>query len=284
MKNKIAITTESAADLEEDLLKSENVTVLPVGIVIGDEEYLDGESIKTNELYEKSELYGVPPKVEGISPYEYGKLFSSLTDKGFEVIHIALSSKISSCFQNAAFAARSFENVCVIDSLSLSGGMAAMVSEAADLAQKEVPAQDIAAEVEKKKCLLNTSFIIDDIEFIYQGGHCSSVQKKAAELFSVKPSLNVKGGEFATGKLFLGKDEEARKKYILWRLKTENPNFDRPCRLNYSALDTEEVQKLEELIRKNGSFNEVIVNEAGCCLSSYCGKGCVGMTFESFGR
>lgn len=280
MKNKIAITTESAADLDEELLKAQDLSVFPMTIIIGDEEYLDGESISTEELYKKAELYNALPKTTGVSPYEYGKVFSDLCDKGFDVVHVALSSKISSCFQNAMFASKSFENVFVVDSLTLSGGMAALVSEAISQRESGKNVEEIACALEIKKKKISTSFILDNVDYIYAGGRCTSVQKKAAELFSAKPSINLKNGELALSKLFFGKSEDTRKKYILHKLNNEKPIYSSPCRLNYSTLEKDEAEKLCTFIKENSPFGTVIATQAGCCISSHCGKGCAGIIFE----
>lgn len=280
MKNKIAITTESAADLDEELLKKENLTVFPMTIIIGDEEYLDGESINTDELYKKAELYNSVPKTTGVSPYEYGKVFSKLCDKGFDVVHIALSSKISSCYQNAMFASKSFENVYVLDSLTLSGGMAALVSEAVSQRENGKNAEEIVCALEIKKQKISTSFVLDNVDYIYAGGRCSAVGKKALQMFSARPSISLKGGELNLGRLFFGKTEDARKKYILHKLQNERPIYSSPCRLNYSSLDNGEVQRLCTYIKENSPFETVIATQAGCCISSHCGKGCMGIIFE----
>lgn len=280
MKNKIAITTESAADLDEELLKAQDLTVFPMTIIIGDEEYLDGESICTDELFKKAELYNAVPKTAGVSPYEYGRAFSSLCDKGFDVVHIALSSKISSCYQNAMFASKSFENVYVVDSLTLSAGMAVLVAEAVSQRESEKSAGEIVSALEIKKQKISTSFVLDNVDYIYAGGRCSGVQKKAVQLFSARPSILLKGGELNLSKLFFGKSEDARKKYILHKLQSERPVYSGACRLNYSSLENDEVQRLCTFIKENSSFKTVIATQAGCCISSHCGKGCMGIIFE----
>ncbi|MCM1365101.1 MAG: DegV family protein [Faecalibacterium sp.] len=281
MKNKIAITTESAVDLSKDFQKKYNIHVIPMNVIIGDEEFKDGVDLDTKQLYEKSELYGALAKTSGVSPHEYKLIFETLTSQGFDVVHIALSSKISSCFQNAQFAANGFDNVFVVDSLSLSAGMALLAIEADKLRNMDKPASEIAHALEVLRTKISTSFILENTEYLYKGGRCSPIQNLGANLFSLRPSIDVVGGKLMPGKKYKGNPSQARIKYIDDKLK-ENPviNGD-TCMLNYSDIDESEVNEIVAHLKETSPFKEVIVNEAGCCISAHCGKGTMGIIFQS---
>lgn len=282
MTKKVAITTESAADLSKKTQKELDVSVMPLTVLIADEEYRDGVDLTTGELYEKSELYSAVPKTAGISPHDYKVVFEALCEKGFDVVHVALSSKLSSCFQNASFAANGFENVFVVDSLNLSAGMALLVFEAARLRDEGKSAKEIASSLEKLKKKVKTSFVLDDIDFLKKGGRCTAAEKLAADLFSLHPSVDVVDGELIPGKKFRGKELSAKKKYIEEKLRASNPD-KRLCFLNYSAAPQDEVDELSLFLKKAFPFEKVIASEAGCTISSHCGKGCAGIIFSDNG-
>ena len=279
MKKKIAITTESSVDLSKEMQTSFGIRVIPMNIYIADEEYKDGVNLNAKELYEKSQLYGTMPGTASISPHEYRKLFEKLTDDGFDVVHISISSLLSSCFQNAGFAAGSFENVYVIDSRTLSAGMALLAIKASKLRNEGSSAEKIVEELEKLKTKISTSFILDDTEYLYKGGRCSKLEKTGAELFSIKPSVEVTDGALQPGKKFMGKNLQAQKRYIDERVKREKSIDDSLCLLNYSDMEREDVDALVEHLKKSYPFKRVIVNEAGCCISAHCGRGCMGIIY-----
>ena len=279
MSKKIAITTESSADISKKRQKELDVHVIPMTVLICDEEYKDGVDLTVKELYEKSELYGEVPKTAGISPHDYKLVFETLTGQGFDVVHVSISGKISSCFQNACFASNGFENVFVVDSLNLSAGMAMLVYEACRLRDSGQSAREIAAELEKLRLKISTSFILEDTDYLRRGGRCSKAEQLTSNLFSLRPSVEVIGGKLMPGKRFRGKGLEADKKYIEKTL--ENKRADKSlCLLNYSDLKDDEVDELTSFVKKSYPFEQVISGEAGCCISSHCGKGCMGIIFK----
>jgi len=261
MSKKIAITTESSADISKKLQKELDVHVIPMTVLICDEEFKDGVDLTASELYEKSELYGETPKTAGISPNDYKLVFETLTNQGYDVVHVSISGKISSCLQNARFASNSFENVYVVDSLNLSAGMAMLVYEACRLLK------------------ISTSFILEDTSYLRRGGRCSKAEQLTASLLSLRPSIEIVGGKLLPGKHFRGKGLDADKKYIEKTL--ENKKADkRLCLLNFSGLREDEVNELVSFAKKSGPFEEVLASEAGCCISSHCGRGCMGIIFR----
>jgi len=278
MSKKIAITTESAADLSKEYQKRFDIHVIPMTVLIGDEEFKDGVDLSPTELFEKSELYSSVPKTAGVSPHEYKLIFETLTEKGFDVVHVALSSKISSCFQNALFASNGFDNVFVVDSLNLSAGTALLAIEGTRLRASGETAKEIAKKLESLRMKVSTSFILEDTEFLLKGGRCSKGEKLAADFLSLKPTINIENGSLSVGKKFRGKDLSAQKKYIEEKLSSAEPKKEN-CLLNYSAFSKEEVDELVSFTKTKGGFENVIVNEAGCCISSHCGKRCMGIIF-----
>lgn len=280
MKNKVAITTESAADLSKELCEKYTIEVVPMNIVIGEEEYKDGVDLTSKELYQKSEIYGTHAKTAGVAPYEYKEFFENLTGDGYDIVHIALSSKISSCYQNAMFAAKEAENIFVVDSINLSAGMAMLALDAAKMRDDGKSAEEIAQALEKKRTKISTSFILENTDYLYKGGRCSAIEKLGANLLSLRPSIDVIGGKLMPGKKYKGKITNARQKYIDDKLRESGTINGGRCLMNYSMLDKSEVNGLVAYLKETSPFEDIIVNETGCCISAHCGKGCMGIIFE----
>lgn len=281
MPQKIAITTESAADLSEKLQKQFDIHVMPMTVIIGEEEYKDGVDLTTTKLFEKSKLYSSIPKTSGISPHEYKLVFKTLTEKGFDVVHVALGSKISSCFQNALFASGGLDNVFVVDSETLSAGTAMLALFASRLRESGETAQEIAKKLESKRKKISTSFILEDTAFLLRGGRCKAGEKLFADLLSLKPTIDIIDGELVPGKKFRGKGLDAMKKYIAQKLSAGTEKS--LCLLNYTSLSKDEVNELSAFAKAQGGFELVIAQEAGCCIASHCGERCMGVIFEYSG-
>ena len=278
MPKKIAITTESASDLSEKLQKQYDIHVMPMTVIIGNEEFKDNVDLTTKELFEKSRLYSSMPKTSGISPHEYKLVFETLTEKGFDVVHVALGSKISSCFNNALFASNSLENVFVVDSQSLSAGTALLALTASRLRESGETAEEIARRLENERTKISTSFILEDTAFLLRGGRCKAGEKLLSDLLSLRPTIDITDGELVPGKKFRGKGLDAMKKYIAEKL---TGSIDRKlCLLNYTSLSEDEVSELALFTKTEGGFESVITEEAGCCIASHCGERCMGVIFK----
>lgn len=284
MKNKVAITVESACDLSHETAAEKGIRIIPMNISLGEEEFKDGIDIDAKRLFEKCELKKIQPKTAGISPYEYEKVFSSLTGAGYEVVHVALGSGISSCFRNALFAAKNVGGVFVVDSLSLSGGLALLAKKAAALRDEGFCAKEIAKEIEKERKKVSVSFVLEDIAALYKGGRCSALELFSANLFSIHPSIELCGGKLVPGVRYKGKIETARKKYIKDKIAASKIAKNSPCLLNHSGLCGEEISDLVSYIKQLYPFCEVLPGRAGCCISTHCGKGCMGIIFETESR
>ena len=102
----IKILVDSASDLEQQDASELGVTVLPLQIRFGSEEYLDGVSLTHREFFEKLIETDELPQTSQINEYRFDEVFASLTADGSEVIAITLSSKLSGTHASAVKAAK----------------------------------------------------------------------------------------------------------------------------------------------------------------------------------
>ena len=110
-KKNIAIKADSTCDLPDSYVKENEITVIPLSILLGDKVYHDGVDIKPADIYKYVDEHGTLPKTSAVTPAEYHEVFKRLTDEGKKVVHIGFSSGLSSSFQNACVAAEEFDDV-----------------------------------------------------------------------------------------------------------------------------------------------------------------------------
>ena len=270
----VAITTESAADLSEFLTEKFNITVIPMNIIADSRQYKDGETINTETLLQKENI-----KTSAVSIGEYEQVFASLKEKGFDIVHIALSSKISSTHQNAVAAAKIFKGVYVVDSLNLSAGMGLLCVHASKMVKNGKTAEEIAGELERLRNKVYTSFILENLEQMKKGGRCSAVEALGANILKIKPCIELVGGKLMASKKYRGKSTVARDKYIADRLSLHEAKKE-ICFLNHSLEDKSETDRIKDRLKTKYGFSEVYVNTAGCCITAHCGRDCMGIIFE----
>lgn len=143
-KKNIAITADSTCDLPDSYVKENEITVIPLSILLGDKVYHDGVDIKPADIYKYVDEHGTLPKTSAVTPAEYHEVFKRLTDEGKKVVHIGFSSGLSSSFQNACVAAEEFDDVYCVDSKSLCTAMGLLVLKACDYRDKGMEARRIA--------------------------------------------------------------------------------------------------------------------------------------------
>ena len=161
------ISTDSPADVPAEIRERYDIRVIPLHIILDDDCFEDGVNIQPDDLYAFYKKTGRLPKTSAVSVAEYTDFFKELTQDGSSVVHISFSSALSATHQNARLAAEDFDNVYIVDSKSLSTGIALLAIKAAQLAQDGLDAKTIAHEMEYKREKVVTTFILDKLEFLY---------------------------------------------------------------------------------------------------------------------
>ncbi len=279
MERKVAITTESTVDLTAELLEKYNITVIPLGIEMDGQILLDGIDAKPDDLYDYYARTGKLAHTSAASIGEYEDLFRSLTEQGYDVVHVALADFLSCTQQNARMAAEEFDNVYIVNSKRLSTGIGLLAIRAAELANEGKSAEEIAKEVEELSYCADVSFVLDTLEYMCAGGRCSAVTKLGANLLKIKPQIVVYDDKMDSAKKYRGKLNNCRLQYIEEQLSNiDDIDTDRIF-FTHSGMPQEEIDMMVEKIKSIADFKEVLVTRAGCVISCHCGPGCCGVLF-----
>lgn len=277
--SKIMITCDSTADLTKELYEQFEATVVPMGVNLGDEFRRDGLNITISDIFEYVAASGQLPKTSAVSVGEYDDVFRPLVEQGYEVIHVSLSSSLSSSHQNACLAAEELGSVYVVDSKSLSTGIGHLVLLGRELAASGMSAAEVAAALEQLREKLDVSFVLQTLEYLHKGGRCSGVAAFGANLMKLRPEIEVVGGKMQVGRKYRGNMEKTVLAYIRGRLEgREDIRLDRIF-ITHSGCPQEIVEKAEALVRELHPFQEVIVTTAGSTITSHCGPDCLGVLF-----
>lgn len=279
MSTNIAITSDSTSDLSPELRERYNITTIPLGVTLGEKNYLDGIDIKPDDIYEHHAKTGELPKTSAANMSDCIDFFKTFADEGKTVIHFSLSSEMSSTYNNTRMAAEEFENVYVIDTRNLSTGGGLLVIAAAEMAAKGIEAKAIVEEIEKLIPKVDASFVIDSLEYLHKGGRCSALAMLGANLLKLKPCIEVKDGSMGVGKKYRGKFSDVLKTYAEERIDDGSGiDLDRVF-VTHAGCDDEIVDSVVAKVKELAPFKEVFVTRAGCTISSHCGKDTLGVLF-----
>ena len=270
----IAITTDSTCDLPQRFIDENDITVVPLTVLLGDTVYRDGVDIKPDDVYSFVEKTGKLPKTSAVTPAEYFEVFKQLIDEGKKVVHIGFSSGLSSSFQNACVAASEFDNVFCVDSKTLCTAQGLLVLKACDYRAKGMDAKKIADRVTKLVPKVSATFVLDGLEYLHKGGRCSSVARFGANVLGIKPSIAVDNqtGKLEVSKKYRGKTEIVYKQYIADRMnEIKRIQPDRVVIAESGGVSSQIIAFAKGVIEGKDKFNQVIVADAGCTISSHCG-------------
>ncbi len=275
---KIAISAESTVDLPGELLKEFDIRIVPFTLVMGERTALDGQ-VKAQDLFDYVEKTGKLPKTSAVNEFQYEEHFKKLMDEGYEaIIHVSLSSKISSACQNAVKASEKFKNVYVIDSLALSTSIALQAIYARKLADKGYDPKTIVEKVKERIDKLQTSFVIETVNYLYKGGRCSALAAFGANLLHLKPKIIMKDGSMTSTKKYRGSMLKVVEEYVKDTLKEANTPDKSLVFITYSSAPEEVVESVKKIL-KGAGFKRIVPTQAGATITCHCGPHTLGILY-----
>ena len=278
---KICISAESTIDLPKEVLDEFGIKTVPFTITLGEKMGLDGVTTP-EEIFEYVDKTGVLPKTSAVNYAQYNEFFSDLLKEYDEVIHFSLSSDLSVAYQNAVTAAEELGHVHVIDSKSLSTGIALLAIYASKLVKDGFKVDEVIEKVSERIPNDQASFVLATVEYLFKGGRCSSLARLGALLFRIRPQIIVANGKMGPGKRYNGKQLACVEQYCADTLEQfNNPDLEIGF-VTHSGATPDMVDAAVKAMKDRG-FKRVIVTTAGATISSHCGPKCLGILYINDG-
>ena len=197
--SKIAILTDSASDLTPDMIEGLDVTVIPIRLRIGENNYKDGVNLSKKEFWHKLLTEKVIPKTAQPSPAEFRDYYEELFNKGYEkIISIHISSKMSGTQQVAKVAREMLKrekDIIIVDSKSVTFGQAYQVLEAAKMIKAGVKLEDILTRLYEIADKMKVYFAVSDLTYLEKGGRIGRASSVIGNLLKLRPVLKLEDGE-----------------------------------------------------------------------------------------
>ena len=276
----IKITADSTCDLPSEILNALNITVIPLHIIVDNENFRDGINITHEDIFKYVGEQNKKCTTASINIYEYEEFFAQFTKDYEAVIHITIGADFSACHHNAKLAAQNFDNVYIIDSQNLSTGSGHLVYDAALLARDGYAAEDIVQKIESLVPKLNTSFVMDGLDYLKKGGRCTNIEMFAAALLKIKPCIEVKNGNMVVGKKYRGTLIKCLEKYIKERLQNNDRVDYSRLFITHSMCPPEILETVKTWVAQYATFEEVIETIAGTTLSVHSGPNTLGLLYK----
>ena len=279
MSKPVMITADSTCDLSEELLSRYKVKILPLTILLGEESFLDGAHYTPADMYRRYRADGTLPKTAAPSLQQITDFFTPFLNEGYEIVHLDISSDLSSTCSNARIVAGELEGVYVVDSRMLSTGVGLLAIEGAECRDRGMSAADIAEHLTALTGKVDTSFVLDTLEFMWKGGRCSGVAALGANLLKLKPGLEMKDGKLGVYKKYRGNINSVYRQYITERLSGRKVRPGHVFITESGEIEQSVIDELEALVRQLIDVKEIHHTIAGCTVSSHCGPKTLGVLF-----
>lgn len=278
----IKIVSDSTCDLSKDLIEKYDITIVPLHIVLGENEFYDGANITPEDIYAWSDANNATPKTSAASIEEAVNAIKQFTDAGEQVIVFTIASGMSTTnnvFRLAVSELEAEDMVRVIDSANLSTGVGLQVIEAAILAKEGKSMEEIAEAIEAITPKVRASFVVDTLVYLHRGGRCSGLAALAGGMLKLHPKIVVKNGVMGPDKKYRGKMNSVILNYAK-EMEADLLNAEKErVFITHSGCEQDIIDSVKAYLESLNYFEEILVTRAGGVISSHCGPGTLGVLF-----
>ena len=193
--NKVAIVTDSNSGITQKMAEELGIRVLPMPFYIDGELYYEDITLSQEEFYQKleedSEITTSQP-----SPGDVMELWEELLEEYEEIVHIPMSSGLSSSCETAIMLSREFDGkVHVIDNQRISVTQRQSVIDAIEMADKGMSASEIEEVLLKEKLEASIYITVDTLKYLKKGGRITPAAAALGTVLNLKPVLQIQGAK-----------------------------------------------------------------------------------------
>lgn len=273
---RVAILTDSVADIPDDLLDELGIHVVPLRIQFGEHSYLDKVGLSPEEFLAELVLNPKHPKTSQPPAGDFRRQFEFLGSHFEAVVSINVTGKVSGTYnaaQSAADRVQSASTIEVLDSGNASIGQGLLAIYAAELAAHGFDAARIVAAVRKMIPLTRTYALIGSLDYAVRGGRVKPAVKSIANMLGLSPVLaSHADGRIAPAGMLFGRRNRRDKlvRFITRRMKSGQPYR---IGIGHANAETEAHHLLDQLRRAHPHIERAFVMPVGSTLTAHGGPG-----------
>ncbi|MFD2443158.1 DegV family protein [Bacillus sp. CGMCC 1.16607] len=278
----VKILADSACDLPLSFYEEYQVQLLPLKVLVDEQEYEDLVTIQPESVYEAIRA-GKMPKTSQVSPTKFEQVFTEMAKQKQDGIYIAFSSELSGTYQTAVMMLDQVKEdypdfqLTIVDTKCASLGYGLVVREAAKLAVANQSKEDILATVQFYITHMEHLFTVDDLGHLAKGGRLSKASAFLGGLLNIKPLLNVENGKLVPLEKIRGKKKLVRR--MVEVMKERGNSLDKQTIGISHAADYDTANELKSIIEEEFQSKEVIITDIGSAVGAHTGPGTIALFF-----
>ena len=190
---RVAIFTDSASDLDPAEAAASGIHVIPLIVNFADSSFRAGVDMNGTEFWARMTAPDAPfPTTAASSPGDFRDAYESAFAEGAEaIVAVHVAETLSGAIKSARIARDMLPDreIHIVDSMSASMAIGLLARMGVELAEADVPAAEIANELEERAGDLRIYFALETLEYLKKGGRISGTQAAIGTLLSVKPVI-----------------------------------------------------------------------------------------------
>ena len=268
----VKLIIDAGSDLTVAQAKELDVTLIPMSVRFGSEEYLSGVDITNEEFYNRLATERELPTTSQPTPFAFEEVYQQVVDSGDEAVVLCVSSALSGTYQSACIAADGLEDrIFVVDTRAVSVAEKILLDYAISLRNHGANAQAIAAELEKKKEDVCVFGAVETLEYLIKGGRLSKTAGAVGSVLGIRPVLHLVDGALEVA----GKARGAKAAITMTHqfISDVGIDFTMPCGLGYTGNDPKVLSPFLEAQNASWSGQDIPVYNVGSTVGTHTGPG-----------
>lgn len=278
-KRKIAVTADCICDLPKELLERFHIRLMYCYVHTGEGRFCDLFEISSDSLLTYLQKDGNHSHSSTAAPSEYEYFFAETLKEAEHVIHITATADLSGAYPNATQAAKTFDNVTVIDSAHISSGHGLMVLYAAKLAEEGRNVDEICEALDGFRERVFSNFLVPGTATLYRNGKVSGTVHRLCAALNLHPVLSMSRNRLKLWFIESGSMHRVVRQYIKKLFRHSRQIDTRVLFVTYAGCSVKEIDEIVEIAEKYIHFDQVILQKASATVSSNCGVGTFGLMF-----
>ena len=287
---KVAIMTDTNSSITVEEGKRDNIFLMTLPVIIGDETYIEGENLSTDELYQGM-LEGVPVKTSQPSPQDLMDMWKDILAQGYdEIVYIPMTLALSSSYNTAAAFAQEFEGkVQVVNNYRLSSMLYEAVYDAKAYVEKGMSAKEIKEKLESESKNSFMALTLDTLKYLKEGGRVSASKALVANLANIKPIMVLQEAKIDAVKKARGLNMAKNKliEYVKDKVQ-EMYNEYAPEKISIGIIDTfindEDSKDLLERVKKAFPNFKIMARKCPCSIACHVGANALAVSATVIGE
>lgn len=192
-KYKIALVTDSIADLPTKYVEDNQIHVFNLSVVINEVMHFDKLTIKNDRFYGMMDTLKTYPKSAAPNPKSIENLYSFLSTYYDDIIVLTVSSKMSATHNTFVQAKSAFpnKNIFVVDSIQNSAAQGLLVYQASEFIKQGLSAKEILSKLENLKHKTKILVSVKTLKYMVRSGRIKKTLGLVGKVLNLKPVISI---------------------------------------------------------------------------------------------